>query len=82
MEINIIENRTGLKKNTLKELFKTIATGFRDFIVVDNTENSPAKLRLNLFEPIVPHNSCDEEELEEEEDEEEVKEEDENEEPE
>ena len=81
MEINIIENRTGLNKNTLKELFKTIATGFRDFIVVDNTENSPAKLRLNLFEPIVPHNSGDDAEQEEE-DEEEVKEEDENEEPE
>ena len=73
MEINIIENRTGLKKNTLKELFKTIATGFRDFIVVDNTENSPAKLRLNLFEPIVPHNSSgdDEEDDKEEDDKEE-----------
>jgi ABC-type cobalamin/Fe3+-siderophores transport system ATPase subunit len=51
-ELTMIENRVGLPKHTLKELFKTIATGHRDSICVDLTENSPAKLRLNIFQKI------------------------------
>jgi hypothetical protein len=51
-ELSMIENRVGLPTNTLKELFKTIATGHRDSICVDLTENSPAKLRLNIFQKI------------------------------
>ena len=57
-EVHMIENRCGLKKDTLKELFNTIATGHRDSITVDLSENSPAKLRLNIWQPI-KHNSSD-----------------------
>jgi energy-coupling factor transporter ATP-binding protein EcfA2 len=49
-ELTTIENRVGYKKNTLKELFKTVATGHRDSITVDMTENTPANLRLNIWE--------------------------------
>ena len=61
-EIELIENRTGLAKGCLKELFATVATGHRDSICVDLTENSPAKLRLNLFKKINIASSDEEEE--------------------
>ena len=51
-ELSMIENRVGYPKGTLKELFSTVATGHRDSICVDLTENSPAKLRLNVFKKI------------------------------
>ena len=51
-EIHLIENRVGMKKDNLKELFKTVATGHRDSICVDLTENSPAPLRLNIWNEI------------------------------
>ena len=51
-ELSLIENRTGLQKDTLKELFKTVATKHRDSICVDLSECSPAKLRLNVWTPI------------------------------
>ena len=51
-ELAMIDNRTGLKKDTLKELFKTVATGHRDSICVDLSQNSPAKLRLNIWQKI------------------------------
>ena len=57
-EVHMIENRCGLKKDTLKELFNTIATGHRDSITVDLSENSPAKLLLNIWQPI-KHNISD-----------------------
>ena len=58
-EVNMIENRCGLKKDTLKDLFKTVATGHRDSICVDLSENSPAHLRLNIWQPIQEDNSSD-----------------------
>jgi energy-coupling factor transporter ATP-binding protein EcfA2 len=51
-EISMIENRTGLEKDTLKELFNTVATKHRDSICIDLTENSPVKLRMNVWNPI------------------------------
>jgi hypothetical protein len=51
-ELSMIENRTGLEKDTLKELFKTVATGHRDSITIDLSENTPAKLRLNVWKEI------------------------------
>jgi hypothetical protein len=51
-ELALIENRVGYAKNTLKELFQTVATGHRDSITVDLTENSPAPLRKNIWERI------------------------------
>ena len=51
-ELQLIENRVGMKKGTLRELFKTVATKHRDSIMVDMTENSPAPLRLNVFKKI------------------------------
>jgi len=67
-ELGLIENRTGLEKDTLKDLFKTVATGHRDSITIDLTENTPSKLRLNVFQPIELQSSSDEEDSEEEED--------------
>jgi hypothetical protein len=60
-EINLIENRCGLKKDTLKDLFKTVAKEFRDSICVDLTQNSPAKLRLNIWKKIAEESDEDEE---------------------
>lgn len=51
-ELSLIENQCGLEEGTLKQLFKTIATGHRDSICLDLKENSPAKIRLNLWQPI------------------------------
>ena len=60
-ELQMIENRVGYKKDTLKELFQTIATGHRDSICVDLTENSPCKLRKNIWERIQISESSSEE---------------------
>jgi len=51
-ELALIENRVGYPKGTLKELFKKVATEHRDSICVDMTENSPAKLRKNIWQKI------------------------------
>ena len=59
-ELSMIENRVGYKKETLKELFQTIATGHRDSICVDLTENSPCKLRKNIWEKIQISESSEE----------------------
>ncbi len=58
-EITMIENRTGLEKGQLKDLFNTVATGHRDSITIDLTENSPCKLRLNIWKPIKCRQSDD-----------------------
>jgi len=52
LEMTTIENRVGLDKSTLKNLFNTVATGHRDSICIDLKENTPAKLRLNIFKKI------------------------------
>ena len=49
-EMATINNRVGLEKGLLKYIFDNIATGYRDSICIDLTENSPAKLRMNLFD--------------------------------
>ena len=51
-ELSMIENRIGLPKESLKKLFKTVAINHRDSICVDMTENSPCKLRLNIWKKI------------------------------
>ena len=51
-EMQMIENRVGLAKGTLNELFTTVATKHRDSICIDLKENSPAKIRLNIWSPI------------------------------
>jgi hypothetical protein len=51
-EVGLIENRTGLKKGVLKALFQEIATGPQDSLCVDYTHGSPARLRLNVWQPI------------------------------
>jgi ABC-type cobalamin/Fe3+-siderophores transport system ATPase subunit len=58
-EITMIENRTGIKKNTLRDLFKTTATGHRSSICIDLTENSPAKLRLDIWKKITQEGDSD-----------------------
>ena len=51
-EAGLIEDRVGMPKGTLKELFTTVATKHFDSICVDMTKDSPAPLRLNIFTPI------------------------------
>lgn len=51
-EISMIENRVGLPQYMLDDLFKTTATGFNDSICIDLTKNTPASIRLNIFQPI------------------------------
>ena len=51
-EITMIENRCGYPKHSFRDIFKTIATGFYDSICVDLTRNTPAPLRLNIWEKI------------------------------
>ena len=65
-EIHMIENRCGLKKDTLKTLFKTVATKHRDSICVDLTENSPAKLRLNIWNKITSQSESEDSDSEDE----------------
>lgn len=49
-ELSRIENRCGVDKGLFRYIFDNIATGYRDNICYDLTENSPAKLRKNLFD--------------------------------
>ena len=58
-EIGLIENRTGLQKGELAELFDKYATKHRDSICIDLSKDSPAKLRLNVFQPIHQSDSDD-----------------------
>lgn len=58
-ELSMIENRVGLPQDMLEELFNTIATEFFDNICIDMTKDSPAHLRLNLFQPIEYENNTE-----------------------
>lgn len=51
-ELALIEDRVGMPMGSLKELFKKIATGPMDSICIDMTRDSPAPLRLNIWQPI------------------------------
>ena len=51
-EYSLLDNRCGLPKGSLRELFRTIATGERDSIMVDHTPNSPTPIRLNIWTPV------------------------------
>jgi ABC-type cobalamin/Fe3+-siderophores transport system ATPase subunit len=51
-ELTLVENRVGLAKDTLRDLFKNVASGHRDSICIDMTENTPAPLRLNIWQTI------------------------------
>jgi hypothetical protein len=62
-ELTMIENRVGMKKDTLKNLFKTVATKTKDSICIDFTEGSPAPLRLNIWTKLKPiYSDSDEDE--------------------
>lgn len=52
-ELGTIGRRCGIKKDDITYIFETILTKPRDTLTIDMTENSPAKLRKNLFLPIV-----------------------------
>ena len=59
-ELSMIENRVGMKKGMLRDVFKEVGTGHRDSITIDLTEGTPAPYRLNLFKKIEIYNSSDE----------------------
>jgi len=41
-----------MPKDTLKELFNTVATGHQDSLTIDMKAGTPARLRLNVWQPI------------------------------
>ena len=51
-EYALLDNRCGVPKGTLRMLFDEVAPGERDSIMIDHTANSPAPLRLNIWQPI------------------------------
>ena len=51
-EYALLDNRCGLQKGTLRVLFKDIASGERDSVMIDHSSGSPAPIRLNLWQPI------------------------------
>jgi len=51
-EMTTIEDRIGLPKGDLADLFNTIATRPRDSICADFTVGTPAPLRLNIWTPL------------------------------
>ena len=50
--MSLIEDRVGMPKGAIKELFTTIATKHFDSICIDMTKDSPQVLRLNIWKPI------------------------------
>ena len=71
VELSQIENRVGLSKGSLKDIFKNICPEIRDSVSIDFTENTPCKYRKNIWTPIIYHDSDEEDDKEEEEEEEE-----------
>lgn len=51
-EIALIENRVGLPKDTLKELFKMSKQDPHTFITIDLTKRSPYPLRMGLWDMV------------------------------
>jgi hypothetical protein len=51
-EISLIENRVGLKKGLLSEMLAEFRKSQYDGFCFDFTTDSPAPIRLNLFEPL------------------------------
>ena len=51
-EYALLDNRCGLPKGSLRAMFKDIAPGERDSIMIDHTANSPAPIRLNIWTPV------------------------------
>lgn len=49
-ECTTIENRCGLEKGTLTQLFKTVCKKPYDHVLIDKSVNSPFPLRRNIYE--------------------------------
>ena len=60
-EINLIENRVGMPKGLLSELFAAAAPNHRDSICIDMTEKTPAPLRLNIWQELQLESDSDSE---------------------
>jgi hypothetical protein len=52
IQMNMVEKRVGMKKGELIHMFDTLCKERRDSIMIDLSDNSPAPLRLNVFQPI------------------------------
>jgi hypothetical protein len=52
-QLGAIADRVGIKREVLGDLFDTHIQKPTDYIVVDNTRDSPAPIRKNLFDRIV-----------------------------
>lgn len=53
-ELTTIENRMGLSKDTLSYIFSEIANGPYDSIMIDRTINTPAPIRVNIYDIVDP----------------------------
>tara|TARA_R110000851_G_scaffold16414_1_gene53515 strand:+ start:5479 stop:6237 length:759 start_codon:yes stop_codon:yes gene_type:complete len=51
-ELEEINNRCGLDKGILKDIFKTVCKGDFDSVMIDHTIGTPAKIRKNIYEKI------------------------------
>jgi hypothetical protein len=53
-QLAIIEKRVGLKKGALLTMFDQLCPNKRDSLCFDFTKDSPAPIRLNIFDRIIP----------------------------
>lgn len=52
-ELKTLGRRVGIKKDDIVALYDNLLSGLRDTLTVDLSEGTPAKLRKNIFTPIV-----------------------------
>jgi hypothetical protein len=59
-ELACIARRVGMKKEEIFDIFDELMTKPRDTLMIDLTENTPCRLRKNLFTPITEKQETDE----------------------
>jgi hypothetical protein len=52
-EMAMIENRVGLEAGVMRDLFATVATKPTDSICIDRTRDTPAPVRINIFNRVI-----------------------------
>ena len=50
----VVEKRIGLKKGQLSNMFEQLCTKKYDSLTFDYTKNTPAPIRLNIFDKVIP----------------------------
>lgn len=62
IELKALADRVGVSSDDMIDIFDNICTDFRDFLCIDLTVKSPAKLRRNMYYPIELAGSDDDQE--------------------